>query len=372
MHHDKGQDSAVPTSFEAPYATVLSHSDRLFRAMALIALAGHTVILVASAVAGILALVWFNVGSVAVYLLAYHCACSGRLQGAFIIGVLEVVAHSWFATALLGFSSGFHIYALSLIPLAMTFEPWSIRVRVGFTFFLILDYVVLAVAGTLLFAPVTGLFVDVFRYGNFAVGGMVLAAISYYYVRIVWLAEGALVRQNRELASLSRTDQLTDLPNRRYALEWIAHEQARVARYGTTTCVCIADLDYFKRINDEHGHQAGDAVLAHIAKVIRTTVREEDVTARWGGEEFLVLLPDTDVGGGLIAMEKVRSAVSAAYVDWEGTPIDPSVTIGVATVSAQTSVDEAIRRADQALYRGKEAGRNRVESEQSIDEAVST
>ena len=340
--------------------------------MALIAIAGHAVILVAAAVVGVMALVWFNVGSLAVYLIAYHCACSGRLQGAFIVGVLEVVAHSWFATAVLGFASGFHIYALSLIPLAMTFEPWSIRVRVGLTLLLILDYVALAVAGNLVFEQVAGLFVDLFRYGNFAVGGMVLAAISYYYVRAVSLAEGSLVRQNQELDLLSRTDQLTKLPNRRYAREWIAHEQVRGARYGVSTCVCIADLDHFKKINDVHGHDAGDAILAHLAKVISTTVRKQDVIARWGGEEFLMLLPDTDVDGGMVAMEKVRSAVSAAYLDWDGARVQASVTIGIATVSAHTSMDEAIRKADEALYRGKESGRNRVVSKCGKDVAVST
>lgn len=358
--HQSTQHDILLRSFDASYAAILSHSARVFRAMALIALSGHAVILVATALAGFAALAWFNIGSVIVYLLAYHCACTGRLQHAFAIGVLEVVAHSWFATAVLGFSSGFHIYALGLIPLAMTFEPWSLRARVGIALFLIVDYVAIAVAGHLAFARVTGVAIDLFRYGNFAVGGLVLAAISYYYVHAVALAEGTLVRRNRELDSLSRTDPLTELPNRRHALEWIEQAQARVARSGTATCVCITDLDHFKQINDKYGHDAGDRVLAHIAGVIRRTLRQQDVTARWGGEEFLVFLPDTDLDGALVAMEKVRSAVSATCVEWKGARVNATITVGIAELSARTTIDEAIRGADQALYRGKDEGRDRV------------
>ncbi len=369
MHDDTAHQGVHPDillrSFDASHPGVLSHSARVFRAMALIALTGHAVILAASALAGFTALAWFNIGSVIVYVITYRCACTGRLQYAAGLGILEVVAHSWFATAVLGFSSGFHIYALGLIPLAMTFESWSLRARVGIALLLIADYVAIAVAGHLAFARVSGIVIDLFRYGNFAVGGFVLAAISYYYVRAVSLAEGTLVRQNRELDSLSRTDQLTELPNRRHALEWIEHAQARVARYGIATCVCIADLDHFKQINDEYGHDAGDRVLARIAGVIRTTVRKQDVTARWGGEEFLVLLPNTDCDGALVAMEKVRSAVSATYVEWKDSCINATITIGIAELSTHTSINDAIRAADQALYRGKDDGRNRVGVEQS-------
>lgn len=363
--HHSAQADILPRPFEASYPSVLGHSARVFRAMALFALTGHAAILAASALAGFTALAWFNVGSVIVYMLAYRCACTGRLRYAVGLGIVEVVAHSWFATAVLGFASGFHIYALGLIPLAMTFESWSLRARLGLALLLIADYVAIAVAGQLAFTQVTSLVVDLFRYGNFAVGGLVLAAISYYYVRAVSLAEGTLVRQNRELDTLSRTDQLTGLPNRRHALEWIEDEQARVSRYSIAACVCIADLDHFKQTNDTYGHDAGDRVLAHIAEVIRKTVRKQDVTARWGGEEFLVLLPDTDLEGALVAMEKVRFAVSSAYIEWDGARISQTITIGVAELSAHTSINDAVRGADQALYCAKRNGRNRVEAERS-------
>ena len=337
-----------------------AHSNRVFQSMSVIATGGHLVILAAAAIAGVAPLVWFNVGSCLVYVVAWHAARHERLRVAFVIGLVEVAAHSWFATAVLGFASGFHIYALGLIPLAMTFEPWPVRARIGLAAILVLTYVGLAVVGHTVFEHVDGVIVDAFRYGNFTVGAIVLAALSYYYVIAVTHAEEALVRQNQDLNSLSRTDQLTQLPNRRHALEWLVHEHARAQRYGSVATVCIGDLDDFKRINDRFGHDAGDGVLARVADVIRTTVRKQDVTARWGGEEFLILLPDTDREGGMVAMEKVRAAVAAERFTWDGTSVDVSITIGLSELRATMDLDEALRRADEALYRGKDDGRDTV------------
>ncbi|MFW5742174.1 MAG: GGDEF domain-containing protein [Spirochaetota bacterium] len=323
-------------------------------------MAGHLVILVAATFAGVQPLVWFNVGSCIAYAVACVAARREHLHLALAIGLVEVAAHSWFATSILGFASGFHIYALGLIPLAMTFEPWALRVRVGLAAVLVLNYLALAVVGHTVFEHGDGIIVDAFCYGNFTVGAIVLAALSYYYVIAVTHAEKALVRQNEDLNSLSRTDQLTQLPNRRHALEWLVHEHARAQRYGSVATICIGDLDDFKRINDRYGHDAGDGVLARVADVIRTTVRKQDVTARWGGEEFLILLPDTDREGGIVAMEKVRAAVSAERFVWDGTAVDVSITIGLSELCATCGLDEALRRADEALYRGKDEGRDTV------------
>jgi len=330
--------------------------------MSLIAMGGHLVILIAAAFAGVMPLVWFNMGSCLVYVVAWQAARRKHLRITFVMGLVEVVAHSWFATSVLGFASGFHIYALGLIPLAMTFEPWPIRTRIGLAATLVFGYLALAIVGHTVFDRVDGPVVDVFRYGNFTVGAVVLAALSYYYVLAVTHAEEALVRQNQDLSSLSRTDQLTQLPNRRHALEWLVHEHARAQRYASVATICIGDLDDFKRINDHFGHDAGDEVLARVADIIRTTVRKQDVTARWGGEEFLILLPDTDPDGGIVAMEKVRAAVAAERFTWDGTPVEISITIGLAELGESTGLDEALRRADEALYRGKEGGRNTVEA----------
>ena len=344
----------------APGLYNVRRSRRVLRAMTLFALSGHAVILAAAVVAGVTTLVWLNVGSCLVYVVVYRFARWGHVQLVFAVGSTEVLVHAWIATAILGFSSGFHIYALGLIPLAMTFDRWPLAARMTFSGALIANYLGLAVSGHMLFARHTGFIVDLFRYGNFTVGALVLAALSYYYVRAVDTAEQALLNQNRRLDSLSRTDQLTGLPNRRHALEWLTHEEARVQRYGTVAAVGIADLDFFKQINDRQGHDAGDAVLAAVAREITAAVRGQDVIARWGGEEFLVLLPDTDLEGGRIAMEKVRAAVAACSVPWEGGELRVTVTVGVSVLSGTVTIDETVRLADRALYQGKNEGRDLV------------
>lgn len=350
----------VPHPVITPAVSRVHHSRRVLRAMTLLALGGHAVILIAAVVAGVPALAWFNVGSCLVYLLAYRLSQSGRVQLVFALGTTEVLAHSWFATAILGFSSGFHIYALGLIPLAMTFDRWPLSARISLSGILIANYLGLAVSGHLVFARHQGIVVDLLRYGNFSVGALVLAALSYYYVRAVGIAEEALLHQNRSLDSLSRTDQLTGLPNRRHALEWLTHEEARSQRYQTTAAIGIADLDHFKEINDRFGHDAGDAVLATVAGAITQAVRKQDVSTRWGGEEFLVLLPDTDLQGGIVAMEKVREAVANCSVPWDGAELQVTVTVGVSVLSKTVGIDESIRLADRALFEGKTSGRDRV------------
>ena len=338
----------------------MGHSDRFFTGMTVVAMIGHAGILTAALVVGVRSLAVFNVASCLVYGIAYVTARRGRLAATFLIGLVEVTAHSWFATAVLGFGSGFHIYALSLIPLAMSFDLWPMKRRIGLCGLLVASYVCLAVTGSMVFVTADSPYIDLFRYGNLTVGALVLAALSYYYVTAVNRVEQLLVEQNRILDSLSRTDQLTQLPNRRQAVEWLAHEAARARRSGSRACVCLADVDKFKTINDTYGHEVGDEALVYLARVIGSSLRDQDVTARWGGEEFLILLPDTGLDGGVVAMEKVRRALADRPFENEQARVEVSITIGVAELTSEGSVDDVVRGADRALYRGKAEGRNRV------------
>lgn len=168
-----------------------------------------------------------------------------------------------------------------------------------------------------------------------------------------------LKKYKEYLQELSYTDPLTTLLNRRSMFERINKEQKRTTRSGNCFAIIIGDIDYFKEVNDTYGHDCGDAVLSELASVFKKTVREQDSVARWGGEEFLFLLPDTDSSGGLILAEKLKNILSEREITCQTENIRITMTFGISECGACGSTEDCIRHADKALYRGKEEGRNR-------------
>jgi diguanylate cyclase (GGDEF)-like protein/PAS domain S-box-containing protein len=163
------------------------------------------------------------------------------------------------------------------------------------------------------------------------------------------------------LRELATRDSLTGLFNRRHFLELAELMLEKSARSGTQLALCMFDADHFKAVNDEHGHATGDDVLKAIARAAESAVRGGDVLARIGGEEFAVLLPDTEQGDAAGVAERIRIAVESLAMqgdDWQR--IHPTVSVGVARSTPGNDIEELIRRADAALYRAKESGRNRV------------
>lgn len=185
----------------------------------------------------------------------------------------------------------------------------------------------------------------------------VIAGIASELLYRTWLA--AFIA-NQQLAEHAATDPLTGLSNRRHIEPQLEGEIGRALRHRATFSLLMADLDHFKRVNDQYGHDAGDAVLREVARRLKDLLRTEDRPARWGGEEFLVLLTDTDADQAGIVAEKIRAGIADAPVKVNGHAIDMTISIGVAEHHDEDDPLELIRRADQALYRAKDAGRNRV------------
>lgn len=156
-------------------------------------------------------------------------------------------------------------------------------------------------------------------------------------------------------------DGLTGLANRRQADETLATELARVERIGGPVGLILADVDNFKAVNDRHGHPTGDMVLRDLAATLRETVREIDTAARWGGEEFAVILPGTDVEGAAQVAERLRVALSEREIlSVVGEPLHVTASFGAAASSGATTVAQLVEAADEALYRAKRAGKDRV------------
>jgi two-component system, cell cycle response regulator len=173
-----------------------------------------------------------------------------------------------------------------------------------------------------------------------------------------------LKEKNAQLQELSGTDDLTKLANRRRFMEQFSNEFDRAKRYKSELSFLILDLDFFKQVNDSHGHLAGDSVLVQIANVMKESVRTSDLVARYGGEEFGLLLPETGSKGCRIYAERIRKRIESTKFNAGEKQIHVTVSGGMATYPEipADSVDEFLRKADAALYRAKKNGRNRIES----------
>lgn len=175
------------------------------------------------------------------------------------------------------------------------------------------------------------------------------------------IANAKLASANDDLVRMATTDELTGLVNRREALHRLAQEWASAERNHTPLAIILLDIDRFKMCNDTYGHAAGDAVLRETAEVIRRTGRFEETVCRIGGEEFVVLCPQTDERHAAICAERIRKAVEAHVVHFGDVALQVTVSLGVAERNAQTqSPDALLRSADKALYAAKHAGRNTV------------
>jgi diguanylate cyclase (GGDEF)-like protein len=176
---------------------------------------------------------------------------------------------------------------------------------------------------------------------------------------LILVAEDITARKLSEekLELLSTTDQLTGVYNRRAFDEFFTRERDRAVRYNKPLSLILFDIDYFKKVNDTFGHEAGDHVLQEVVNISKEQIRKVDSLFRWGGEEFILLLPETEVDGAIIVAERLRSAVEK----WEF-PTTSSITIslGVSQFHKDDSDKTLIKRADVALYEAKQGGRNRV------------
>ncbi len=165
-------------------------------------------------------------------------------------------------------------------------------------------------------------------------------------------------QREEQMIALSLTDPLTGVANRRLMAQALTLEVTRAERTGGKFCACMVDIDHFKSVNDVHGHGTGDNVLVAFGELLRRHTRQTDIVARFGGEEFVILLPHTSLEYAIATADRIREAFAACRVE----PLTDAVTasFGVVELIEGEQADALLRRADRALYEAKEAGRNRV------------
>lgn len=173
-------------------------------------------------------------------------------------------------------------------------------------------------------------------------------------------SQGRLMTLANEYEYAAKHDAMTGLANRREGLTRLDAEYERYLRNRMPFSVILMDIDVFKGVNDNHGHQAGDQLIVMVAKKLKEGCRRVDVVSRWGGEEFLAILPETNVAEAVKMANRIRQAIAAEPLTFEGLPIHATISAGVATIHGAESTNRLLQRADEALYTAKATGRNRV------------
>lgn len=305
--------------------------------------------------AGVTPMVWVNVGSVLLYVLAAVLLRRDRIALAMFMMIAEVVAHAVAAVMAVGWESGFHYYLLIVIPVFLANQVNRWPFKIGFGTVIACAYLLLDGywrKATPHYDMAADTLAHLHRF-NLATTIAILSGLTVLYVHLITQAE-------ERLHELATTDSLTGLMNRRSMLSALAREQATRQRKPHDTAMLIVDIDHFKQLNDTFGHTMGDWALKAVAEVLRKGVREMDLVARWGGEEFLVVLPFADRETAWTVAERLRQGIADLRFPSKDHALRVTATVGLTCVAPAEAIDAAIQRADAALYKGKNDGRNRI------------
>lgn len=304
-------------------------------------------------------LAWANVGSVSLFAVSYACIRMRYNWIAVALVFTELFGHAALAVRTIGWDSGFHYYLMLVAPIVVMSNLQHTRSKLLMVAGVCIFYMVLDIAMRMV-PPIYVLNAEVInalRYFNIVVSFVLLTYLAFLYL-------GMIKRAEQKLLVAASTDPLTSLYNRRRLMEIIDYEIKRSKRQPRTLCFLLGDIDHFKAINDRYGHDGGDQVLVNLSQVLRNSVREQDSVGRWGGEEFLVVLPNTEMDGAQIVASRIIDALAGLQVMIAGQPVPVTMTLGLASCREGEPVEAAIARADEALYRGKTEGRNRLMLEQ--------
>lgn len=294
-----------------------------------------------------------NILSIATYVAAYLLLRRRKNLIAVALMWLEVLLHASVSTYMFGWNSGTHYFLLVFLPavaVSRSTRQAVVAMLLLLAFYLGLDALTQGVT------PLYEISEDAKRFVRWLSVSVVFMMFGYtgrYYVQRVAASE-------KRLRQMAATDPLSGLFNRRRFLEQTELETARAARHGGPLCVALIDIDHFKRINDEHGHDIGDRVICQVARVLSAELRTNDVVARWGGEEFILLLPDTGPDGAAVLAQRIVDRMGREGGALGDRTLAVTVSIGVHPVDAARPFDESVKGADQALYQAKARGRNRV------------
>jgi len=317
----------------------------------------HVIFLVVFYINDIKPLYYYNFFSIALYLSTIYIALNyyHYLPYTIIAIVFEVLSHQFLAIYLLGWDYGFQYFFIAIaayfaiggyvrfaIPLILTVISFICLI----TTYLLSNYTIASYS-------MSDQAQESFYLLNMVMTFLITSTTPLIYSFSVKKYQSILLYE-------SNTDTLTKLNNRKRAMELIREEFSRNNREQSEFILSIADIDNFKRINDTYGHDIGDAVLVEIAHVVQKELRQHDIKARWGGEEFLFMLPDTNIDNGIITLNKLRKSISKIKVPLGKSKIKVTMTFGIASSKSSHDPENILKYADNALYQGKRNGKDQV------------
>ena len=325
---------------------------------AVLAMGAHCLFGVVFLAIGEALLAGVNVLSLCTYAAGIWLVRRGHIATVLALTWAEVIGHAVLAVWRLGWGSGFHLYVFVLLGLIFVGPSEGGRRSAAvaaaaalWALYAAFDYLMGGWTGVGGHDPTL---LALLRYFNLASMFVLLGYLWLYFSDSVHAAE-------QRLLEMAGTDALSGLGNRRQAGQAMHEAIEQAGRTGQAACLILADLDDFKRLNDTHGHDAGDRAIVQVSQQLRAACRKSDQVCRWGGEEFLVVLPRTGLDEARAVAQRIHAAAGAHALQVGAQPVRITLTLGVAAHVPGESVEQWVARADRALYRGKTAGKNRTE-----------
>ncbi len=319
----------------------------------------HVLFLVLFFYLGIFPMVIFNTFSVLIYAYCLITIKSSLERNNTVLiswlVYIEIMSHAAFASYYVGTHSGFHYYIILLGALTFLTYGDSKATRTGKLILVIIAFTILDIA---LIDYVPPYILDQTHTSNIRGFNSTAFITSAVFVSLFYSKINNDVRSKLEHAST--TDELTGLYNRRLFIHLAENELKEIRRDNSTLSIIILDIDDFKSINDKYGHTCGDQALINVSAILHETVRPRDIVSRWGGEEFIILLPETDIEHATVVAERLRTNIEKKNMVCKAVEFTMTVTQGLASNETRNkSLHELIEQADNAMYIGKTSGKNR-------------
>ncbi len=318
----------------------------------LIVIFGFTLMIPFFYFSGYVALTIFTFGNILIWAIIWKLNKQGHHALVTIIICISIYFSAVIKMLYLGWDAGFQYHLMAQMALILLYPNKNLKISIVFSSLILISFLILYFYFLGIDKPKTTFIILLHTY-NAVISMLALTATTLFY-------RTNTLKLINKLHHTSSTDPLTGLFNRRRMNIELARYSNMIGRYDQSNSLILLDIDYFKKINDKYGHGGGDEILKQFSKLLEKGMRETDLLARWGGEEFLVLTPFTDLKNAAIAAEKLRTIIELHTFMLAGQEVRITITCGVAELQSPNTIENALKLADKLLYKGKENGRNQV------------